>query len=82
MIITKEGLGLKIIEFRQDHGGPFIIFNTINQDFIYVPNKVKDLKDFIYQKEIDSLLLIRGDFNVAPNPCIDCWRKTSAKRIV
>ena len=85
MILTKEGLDIKITDSQLDLEGRFIFLDTIIQDSrfclinIYAPNKVKDQKVFfeslislVDQKQIDCGVIIGGDFNVAPNPSLDC----------
>ena len=85
MILTKEGLDIKISDSELDPEGRFIFLDTVIQDSrfclinIYAPNKVKDQKVFfeslislIDQKQTDCGVIIGGDFKVAPNPSLDC----------
>ena len=85
MILTEEGLDIKISDSQLDPEGRFIFLDTVIQDSrfclikIYAPNKVKDQKVFfeslislIDQKQTDCGVIIGGDFNVAPNPSLDC----------
>ena len=85
MILTKEGLDIKISDSQLDPEGRFIFLHTVIQDSrfclinIYVPNKVKYQKVFfeslislIDQKQTDCGVIIGGDFNVTPNPSLAC----------
>lgn len=76
-----------------DPEGRFIFLDTVIQDSrfclvnIYAPNKVKDQKVFFKslisltdEKQIDCGVIIVGDFNVAPNPSLDCQDGTPVQK--
>ena len=64
MILTKEGLDIKISDSELDPEGPFIF---LDQKVFF-----ESLISLIDQKQTDCGVIIGGDFNVAPNPSLDC----------